>query len=66
MYGCMYESFSVGCYDLWSRRSGRDFETRVEADDYFNQAIRSGRVISAAVYGWAANSECDELRSWVA
>lgn len=60
----MHESYTVYCSNAWS---SRDFETRVEADDYFNQAIKSGVVTFVVLYGWMANSEClDELRSWVA
>lgn len=62
----MYNSYSVFGCDYCGRRKGRDFETRVEADDYFNQTIRSGRVVSITLYGWTAEGNCNRLRRWSA
>lgn len=62
----MHESYSVYCSDDCGRRSGKDFETRVEADNYFNQTIKSGSVVYVVLYGWTAIGKRDELRRWAA
>lgn len=59
----MYDTYSVGGFTKTGREIGGERRTREAADELFD-LVREENAASIVLYGWTAEGECDELKSW--